>query len=95
MEYPAGERFTLQLLKEPGSQELQNYLAAFPNNMDAAFKRNTGLPLPSALLLRYSYGTAIIAQWGQHIYPLTNRTDIPRPISVDHQPSARPTSVHD
>ena len=30
MEYPAGKHFTLQLLKEPGSQEFQNYLAAFP-----------------------------------------------------------------
>ncbi len=71
MEYPAGERFTLQMLGEPDDRD--KLLAKHPNNTDAAFKRDTGLPKPSSLLLHYSYGASAIRVWGQHeLYFLTD-----------------------
>jgi len=74
-EYPVGERFLLQVI---GDVERDALLDAYPNNTAAAFKRGTNLPKPSALLLHYNYGAAVVKLWGHRTEVLDQR-NIPRP----------------
>jgi len=77
-EYPVGERFSLQLVGDLGRGVM---LRMFPNNIDAAFKRGTHLPKPSALLLHYNYGAAIVKLWG-HRTEVLDQPNIRRPQFV-------------
>ena len=82
-EYPVCERFSLQLV---GDLHRSKLLHAYPNNTNAAFKRGTNLPKPSALLLHYNYGAAVVKLWGRRTDVL-NRLNLPRPRVVkNHQP---------
>jgi len=86
-EYPVGERFLLQVI---GDVERDALLDAYPNNTAAAFKRGTNLPKPSALLLHYNYGAAVVKLWGHRTEVLDQR-NIPRPRVVkNHQPGRPP-----
>ena len=82
-EYPVGERFSLHLV---GELDRNKVLRGYPNNTDAAFKRGTTLHKPSALILHYNYGAAVVKQWGRRTEVL-NRTNMPRPrVVINHQP---------
>ena len=85
-EYPVGERFLLQVI---GDVERDALLDAYPNNTAAAFKRGTNLPKPSALLLHYNYGAAVVKLWGHRTEVLDQR-NIPRPRVVTNRQPGRP-----
>jgi len=83
-EYPVGQRFSLQVV---GDFDGDTSLDLFPNNTTAAFKRGTNLPKPSALLLHYNYGAAVVKLWGRRT-EILDRPNIPRPrVVTNHQPS--------
>jgi hypothetical protein len=52
--YPSRSRYTLQWLATPDPTEV----TMAPNNTDAAFKKRTGKPKPSEVLLHYNYCAA-------------------------------------
>jgi hypothetical protein len=54
-------------------------LTVIPNNIDAAFKRNSRKPKPSDLLLHYNYGAAAVKRWGHGIELLKNHANPPHP----------------
>ena len=83
--YPTGSRYTLQWLEHP-NEFVQPMI---PNNSDAAFKKNTGLPKPSDLLLHYNYGAAAVKHWGHGIEILQNRPNLPS--SCPRMPVLAPT----
>jgi hypothetical protein len=69
LEYPAGERFTPHFLKDGRNRVCME--AEYWFGEDAAFKIGTNLPKPSALLLHYSYGAAVLKRWGVHLQVLS------------------------
>jgi hypothetical protein len=72
--YPTHSRYTLQWLNP------SVYVTALiRNNSDAAFKKRTGKPKPSDLLLHYNYGAAAVKCWGRNKRVLLNRANPPRP----------------
>src|SRR5260370_31276515 len=88
IEYPACEQFTIQYLEDFPS-------APVDNNSCAAFKRGTNLPKPSALLLHYMYGSAVLQQWGQQKHYLVTRNNLPRPsVPQQNQPNGPPRRKH-
>jgi len=83
----SGERFSLQVISDVERDAL---LDLYPNNTAAAFKRRTNLPKPSALLLHYNYGAAVVKLWGHRTEVLDQR-NIPRPrVVTNHQPGGPP-----
>ena len=64
--YPADERITLQLIEDQEEPERSLSLDSYKIGRDAAFAVNSGVPRPSALLLDYKYGAAIVRWWGYH-----------------------------
>jgi len=82
-QYPVSEQFSLQMV---GELKRKTELNLYPNNTTAAFKQGTNLPRPSALLLHYNYGAAVVKLWG-HRAEVLDRPNIPRPrVVVNHQP---------
>ena len=60
--YPKDARYTLHWLEPRNTYRLSRLVA--PNNIDAAFRKRTRKPKPSALLLHYNYGVAAAKRWG-------------------------------
>lgn len=89
-EHPSdGTRFTLQWIVPVLDQQYQQSLGSCtPNNVDAAFLKNTKLPKPSGVLLHYNYGAAVVKHWGRNTMLLTNQPGIPCPQKVA-QPEGR------
>ncbi|KAF7333904.1 hypothetical protein MSAN_02403200 [Mycena sanguinolenta] len=76
IEYPDGERYTLQWLDGCAEER-----AVIPNNSDAKFRINTQIDKPSPMLLHYNYGAAAVKWWGRgksHL-EILNRPTMPRP----------------
>jgi hypothetical protein len=89
LEHPSGERLTPQFLKAGKHRvytEEEHWFGA-----DAAFKIGTNLPKPSALLLHYSYGAAVLKRWGVHLQVLSDHhRHLPSP---DDTVSVAPTGT--
>jgi hypothetical protein len=66
-----------------------------PHNSDAAFKKNTHLPKPSALLLHYNYGAAAIRMWGHGIEVLRDHANPPRPPPPQPVKTGPSKTTHD
>jgi hypothetical protein len=89
LEYPAGERFTPQFLKDGEHRIYMEGEHWF--GTDAVFKIGTNLPKPSALLLHYSYGAAVLKRWGVHLQVLSgHHRHLPSP---DDTVSVAPTGT--
>ena len=86
-EYPVGERFSLQVISDVERDAL---LDLYPNNTAAAFKRRTNLPKPSALLLHYNYGAAVVKLWGHRTEVLDQRNILRPRVVTNHQPGGPP-----
>jgi len=69
-------------------------LNLYPNNTTAAFKQGTNLPKPSALLLHYNYGAAVVKLWGHRTKVLVRPNIRPRAV-INYQPSGPSRSKHD
>ncbi|KAJ7639353.1 hypothetical protein FB45DRAFT_425222 [Roridomyces roridus] len=79
VQYPEGKRYTMQWLGE--DTMLEN---VFPNNADAAFRKDKQLPDPSPVLLHYQYGVTAVYQWGRNAgayLGISNWPNLPRPCS--------------
>jgi hypothetical protein len=89
--YPASARYTLQWLVTPDPMSLP----AIPKGADAAFKRFSGKPKPSAMLLHYNYGAAAVKQWGHNVEVLRKAgksRQPPKPAPTQSGPSK---TIHD
>ncbi|KIM36071.1 hypothetical protein M413DRAFT_78713 [Hebeloma cylindrosporum] len=86
---PDGTRFTLQWLVD--APAVVTALQIVPNNNDAAFKKRTRKPKPSALLLHYNYGAAAVKHWGKGIDVLRKRVKPPRPSIPVAAPAPGPS----
>jgi hypothetical protein len=87
--YPSRGRYTLQWLVIPGVFEGHTV----PNNSDAAFKKHSGRPKPSELLLHYNYGAAAVKCWGHGTEVLQNRAK-PRPTVPVPAPMGPSKTAH-
>ena len=87
--YPSRGRYTLQWLVIPGVFEGHTV----PNNSDAAFKKHSGRPKPSELLLHYNYGAAAVKCWGHGTEVLQNRAK-PRPTMPVPAPMGPSRTTH-
>ncbi|KAJ7639352.1 hypothetical protein FB45DRAFT_905375 [Roridomyces roridus] len=77
VQYPDGKRYTMQWFKEDRMEQRR-----FPNNADAAFRKDTQLPGPSPALLHYKYGVAAVYWWGKNASAylgISNRPNLARP----------------
>jgi hypothetical protein len=97
-EYPRGgrERYTLQwIAPDPNEDVQEGNEQQTPNNVDAAFLKDTGLPMPSGMLLHYNYGAAVVKHWGRN-KSLVKDSRIPRPpINANTVSLGPPTTQND
>jgi hypothetical protein len=91
--YPSRSRYTLQWLVTPDVYEGH----VVPNNSDAAFKKHSGRPKPSELLLHYNYGAAAVKCWGHGTEVLQSlakpRPTVPVPTPIGPSKTAHNRSV--